>query len=108
MNFDTITDWNQTNEAIAKQFGCCERTVRNARRARGLPRAPDKARRSILREQLLQIGLRGWRTYSNREIAYILKCSIAAVHLFRTTNNKPTRDLQLKVASKTNDNHTTN
>ena len=40
MNFDTITDWNQTNEAIAKQFGCCDRTVRNARRARGLPRAP--------------------------------------------------------------------
>lgn len=98
MNFDTITDWNQTNEAIAAQIGCCDRTVRNARRARGLPRAPDKAKRSILKEQLLQIGSRGWRTYSNREIAYILKCSITAVRLFRITNNKPTRDLQLKVA----------
>lgn len=99
MNFDAITDWNQTNEAIAKQFGCCDRTVRNARRARGLPRAPDKARRSILKEQLLQISLRAWRTHSNREIAYILKCSIATVSLFRASNNKPTRDLQLKVAS---------
>lgn len=99
MNFDTITDWNQTNEAIAKQFGCCDRTVRNARRARGLPRAPDKAKLSILREQLLQISLRAWRTHSDREIAYILKCSITAVRLFRITHNKPTRDLQLKVAS---------
>lgn len=89
MNFDTITDWNQTNEAIASQLGCCDRTVRNARRARGLPRAPDRIIRSILKEQLLQISLRSWRTHSNREIACILHCSTTAVRLFRITNNKP-------------------
>lgn len=100
MNFDAITDWNQTNEAIAKQFGCCERTVRNARRARGLPRAPDKAKRSILKERLSQINNEAWMAYNNHQIARVLECSVTAVRLFRTTNNKPTRDLQLKVASK--------
>jgi len=89
MNFDTITDWNQTNEAIASQLGCCDRTVRNARRARGLPRAPDKKIYSLLKERMAEICDAAWRRNSNVAIATILRCSITAVRLFRISNNKP-------------------
>jgi hypothetical protein len=89
VDFSSITDWNQTNEAIATQLGCCDKTVRSARRARGLPRAPDKAKRSALKEKLPQISDRAWKRHSNLDIALILKCSKSAVRVFRMTHNKP-------------------
>lgn len=89
VDFSSITDWNQPNEAIADQVGCCEKTVRNERRARGLPRAPDKPIRTELKEKLPQINDKSWRTHSNEAIASILKCSKSAVRVFRTLNNKP-------------------
>ena len=90
IDFSGITDWNQTNEAIAKQLGCCDKTVRNARRVRGLPRAPDKAKRSVLRAKFPQICDRAWQIYNNHEIARILNCSVTAVRVYRVTNGKPT------------------
>jgi hypothetical protein len=89
VDFSSITDWNQTNEAIADQVGCCEKTVRNERRARGLPRAPDKPIRTELKEKLPQISDRAWRTHSNLDIALIVRCSKSAVRVFRITHNKP-------------------
>jgi DNA-binding NarL/FixJ family response regulator len=89
VDFSSVTDWNQTNEAIAKQLNCCDKTVRNARRARGLPRAPDKTIRTELKEKLPQINDKAWRTHSNEAIASILKCSKSAVRVFRTLNSKP-------------------
>jgi len=89
VDFSSVTDWNQTNEVISKQLGCCEKTVRNARRARGLPRAPDKPIRTELKEKLPQISDRAWRTHSNLDIALIVRCSKSAVRVFRITHNKP-------------------
>jgi hypothetical protein len=89
IDFSGITDWNQTNEAIAKQLRCCEKSVRTARRARGLPRAPDKAKCSILKERLSRIRDEAWKEYGNHHIARILDCSVTAVRMFRVTNGKP-------------------
>ena len=89
MNFDTITDWNQTNEAIAAQIGCCDRTVRNARRARGLPRAPARTIRTDLKEKLPRISYKAWEAFNNRQMAKVLGCSVTSIRLFRITNNKP-------------------
>jgi len=91
IDFSGITDWDQTNEAIATQLGCCDKSVRTARRARGLPRAPDKAKRSILKAKLPQIGDKAWRIYNNHQIAQILRCSVTAVRVYRVTNGKPTQ-----------------
>lgn len=88
-DFSSVTDWNQTNEAIAAQLGCCEKTVSTERRARGLPRAPDKTRRSFLKEHLPQISDRAWATHSNEAIAKILKCSESAVQVYRLHHFKP-------------------
>lgn len=89
VDFSSITDWTQTNDAIAEQLQCCTKTVRSARRARGLPRAPDKTIRTELKEKLPRIRDRAWKTYSNLDIALILKCSKSAVRVFRTKHNKP-------------------
>jgi hypothetical protein len=89
IDFSGITNWDQTNEAIAMQLGCCDKTVRTARRARGLPRAPDKAKRSILKERLPRISDTAWKEYGNHHIARILGCSVSAVRVFRVTNGKP-------------------
>lgn len=89
VDFSGITDWTQTNEAIAGQLQCCEKTVRKARRERGLPRAPDKTIRTELKEKLPQISDRAWKQYSNVDIAHIIKCSKSAVRVFRTKHNKP-------------------
>jgi len=91
IDFSGITNWDQTNEAIARQLGCCEKSVRTARRARGLPRAPDKAKRSILKAKLPQIGDKAWMTCNNHQIARILGCSVSAVRVYRVTNGKPTQ-----------------
>ena len=96
VDFSSITDWNQTNEAIATQLGCCEKTVRSARRARGLPRAPDKTKRTELKEKLPQISDRAWKQHSNLDIALILKCSKSAVRVFRMTHNKPVYERKRK------------
>jgi hypothetical protein len=89
VNFSSITDWNQTNEVIAKQLGCCEKTVTKFRRKLGLPRAPDKTTRTRLKEQLPQISDRAWETHSNWAISKILKCSESAVQVYRLHNFKP-------------------
>jgi DNA-binding CsgD family transcriptional regulator len=89
VNFSSITDWNQTNEIIAKQLGCCEKTVTKFRRKLGLPRAPDKTTRTRLKEQLPQISDRAWETHSNWAISKILKCSESAVQVYRLHNFKP-------------------
>lgn len=91
IDFSGITNWDQTNEAIAMQLGCCDKSVRTARRARGLPRAPDKANRSILKAKLCQIGDKAWATYNNHDLARILKCSVSAVRVYRVTHGKPTQ-----------------
>jgi len=91
IDFSGITNWDQTNEAIAIQLGCCDKSVRTARRARGLPRAPDKAKRSVLRAKFPQICDKAWQIYNNHEIARILKCSVTAVRVYRVTNSKPTQ-----------------
>jgi hypothetical protein len=89
VDFSSITDWNQTNEVIAKQLGCCEKTVTKFRRKLGLPRAPDKTTRTRLKEQLPQISNRAWETHSNWAISKILKCSESAVQVYRLHNFKP-------------------
>lgn len=89
VNFSSITDWNQTNEVIAKQLGCCEKTVTKFRRKLGLPRAPDKTTRTRLKEQLPQISDRAWASHSNWAISKILKCSESAVQVYRLHNFKP-------------------
>jgi FixJ family two-component response regulator len=88
-DFSIIKNWHQTNEAIAKQIGCCEKTVTTARKKWGLPRAPDKTRRSFLKEHLPQISDRAWATHSNEAIAKILKCSESAVQVYRLHQFKP-------------------
>lgn len=88
-DFSSVTDWNQPNEAIAVQLGCCEKTVRTERRARGLPRAPDKTRRTFLKMKLPQISDKAWTSHSNEAIANILKCSESAVQNFRCHHSKP-------------------
>jgi len=89
VDFSSVTDWNQTNEVIAKQLGCCEKTVTKFRRKLGLPRAPDKTTRTRLKEQLPQISNRAWETHSNLAISKILKCSESAVQVYRLHNFKP-------------------
>jgi hypothetical protein len=89
VNFSSITDWNQTNEVIAKQLGCCEKTVTKFRRKLGLPRAPDKTTRTRLKEQLPQISDKAWASHSNWAISKILKCSESAVQVYRLHNFKP-------------------
>jgi hypothetical protein len=89
VDFSSITDWDQTNEVIAKQLGCCEKTVTKFRRKLGLPRAPDKTTRTRLKEQLPQISNRAWETHSNWAISKILKCSESAVQVYRLHNFKP-------------------
>lgn len=88
-DFSSVTDWNQTNEAIAAQLGCHEKTVRTERRRRGLPRAPDKTKRTRLKEQLPQISDKAWARHSNKAIAKILKCSESAVQVYRLHQFKP-------------------
>jgi len=87
--FDSVTDWNQTNDQIAAQFKCHVRTVRNARRQKGLPRAPDRTIRTELKRKLPMINDKSWKTHTNQDIAYILHCSKSAVQVFRLKNNKP-------------------
>lgn len=89
IDFSSVTDWNQTNEVIAKQLGCCERTVTTARRRIGAPRAPDKTTRTRLKEQLPQISDKAWASHSNWAISKILKCSESAVQVYRLHNFKP-------------------
>jgi len=91
IDFSGITNWDQTNEAIATQLGCCDKSVRNARRVRGLPRAPDKAKRSVLKAKLPQIGDKAWMAYNNHDLARILKCSVTVVRVYRVTHGKPTQ-----------------
>ena len=74
-DFSIITDWRQTNEAIAKIVGCCEKTVTTARKKWGAPRAPDKTKRTFLKKHLPQISDKAWASHSNWAIAKILKCS---------------------------------
>jgi hypothetical protein len=93
IDFSGITNWDQTNEAIAKQLGCCDKSVRTARRARGLPKAPDKSKRSILKAKLKQVGDKAWMTYNNHQIARILKCSVTAVRMYRIIHWKPAHEL---------------
>ena len=88
-DFSIITDWHQTNEAIAKIIGCCEKTVTTARKKWGAPRAPDKTKRTFLKEKLPQIGDKAWKTFSNKHISKILRCSESAVQVYRLNNNKP-------------------
>lgn len=88
-DFSIITNWHQTNEAIAEQIGCCEKTVTTARKKWGAPKAPDKTRRTFLKEHLPQISDRAWRTHSNEAIAKILKCSESAVQVYRLHHFKP-------------------
>ena len=89
VDFSSVTNWNQTNEVIANQLGCCEKTVTKFRRKLGLPRAPDKTTRTRLKEQLPQISDRAWETHSNWAISKILKCSESAVQVYRLHNFKP-------------------
>lgn len=94
--YDSITDWSQTNGNIASQLGCCVRSVRNARNARGLPKALDKSKRSWLKEKLPLISDRAWRQNSNLSIAHILNCSKSAVRVFRLNYYKPVYERKTK------------
>ena len=88
-DFSIIKNWHQTNEAIAKIIGCCEKTVTTARKKWGAPRAPDKTTRTRLKEQLPQISDKAWASHSNWAISKIVKCCESAVQVYRLHNFKP-------------------
>jgi len=91
-NFDTVTDWNRTNLDLAQEFGCDERTVRNARRARGLPFAPPKEKdKSWVQSVLDGTPDSLWQQLGNARLAQVLGCATTSVRNYRIKYNKPNR-----------------
>lgn len=90
--FDFVTDWDRPNNVIAEEFGCDERTVRNARRVRGLPFAPPKEKDPSWVQMVLDdCKDLVWQELGNARLAQVLGCSTTSVREYRIKNNKPKR-----------------
>lgn len=88
-NFDSVTNWDRPNNVIAEEFGCDERTVRNARRARGLPFAPPKEKDpSWVQQALGNVDNSMWQELSDYRIAMVIGCSKSSVQTYRKKYNK--------------------